>query len=176
MSRVSRESYDLWVKEEVTPNVLSEEQVTGLLQFIEGKISLGSSDCDIGADKTAWDDDGVVERLWQILDASVREKFAIKRDLKISKVLALKTEKRGYYYERYWEIEEDSQIKYSGVVTLSEGYGDGESVYFRARKSVPVVGDMMIHRHEKLNSWAINTVTSGVRLDIVLTLEELKKD
>ena len=176
MSGVSRESYSWWVKEEVIPDVLDEDQVNSLRSFIEEKISLGSSYCDIGTDKTAWDSNGVIEKLWQTLDTSIRERFTVDRGLKIGKVFVLKMTERDYYYERYWELQEDSTVKYSAIATLSNGYGGGESVYFRERKSTPTVGNVTIHRHEKLNSWAVNTITSGARLDIILTLEELEKD
>jgi hypothetical protein len=170
-------------KADLVRNVLSVEDADSLKLFIESKFesrshsesSTISQVYELPYRPDEWDSNGVIQKVHDIAKAHILKTYAVVGQLEPRSFKLLMTNIDQSYGEEYGAYNQDNEILYTSIVTVSN-----PDDYWRGETKYPVNGeglrlnrvDMLVHRNESLNTWEVSGVEHGTRFDLLVVFQE----
>ena len=127
---------------------------------------------------TEWDPHGLVMKLQDQFRDYIQRNFFILGSVEPRYFTILRTDELQSYVDKYSYFENGGYVLYTAIIPLSHqgtDYTGGDLTYMQTGEGGSgKPGQMLVHRNETLNSWALNKVESGIRIDLVLVQHEIE--
>jgi len=183
ITKVSRETRGLPVAVTTLVDVLSSSEVELLRKFSASQLADYSNldklvNHELGNRPDSWDETGLVSRLQELFRSYIKSNFFLLGNIEPRQISILCAPETTGYREKYGLFENNGEVIYTAIVPLSYSKTDylgGDIVYTKPGEGgYGAPGQMLIHRNETINSWMLEDVDSGTRLDLILVQQEVR--